>query len=215
MNRIVVSAGEPGGIGPDLCLQFAMQAFPAQWVAAGDPNLFAQRATLLGLRLDIKRWTPDSPVQAHQAGTLQVWDVVRTPNNTVGAALAANAHYVLDVLRLSTQACLDQVFDALVTGPVQKSSINEAGIPFSGHTEYLAELTNTDQPVMMLATEGLRVALLTTHVPIAEVPKLITRDRMESVVKILHHDLRENFGVENPRILVCGLNPHAGEDGIA
>ena len=212
-SRLIVTPGEPGGIGPDLCVALAALPFQGEWIVAADPNLIRQRAALIGEQISIESWTPDQSYSQHRVGTLKVWDVARCTNPSPGIADPANAQYVLDTLRLATQGCVNGSFDALVTGPVQKSSINEAGIPFTGHTEYLAALTGCDLPVMMLATEGLRVALATTHVPISQVSGLIKRPLVEKVIRLLHRDLQQRFGLDDARILVCGLNPHAGEDG--
>ena len=213
LKPVVVTPGEPGGIGPDLCLKLARQGHSVPWVAACDPMLMQSRRDTLGLDVEIVPWTSDDSLGEHKAGTLHVWPVAKAANETPGVADPANAEYVLSTLREAVRACQSRRFSALVTGPIQKASINKAGIPFSGHTEYLAELTQCRQPVMMLATTGLRVALLTTHIPLRDIPSLITQERMEQVSTILYQDLQRYFGIEKPRILVCGLNPHAGEEG--
>jgi 4-hydroxythreonine-4-phosphate dehydrogenase len=211
--RIVITPGEPAGIGPDLCIELAQQPHAAELVVVADAAVLEARAAQLDLPLHLE------PLQAAQvpcpqrSGTLKLIPLeVRTPV-ICGKLDSANAPYVLDSLRIAVRACQDRVCSALVTGPVNKAVINDAGIPFSGHTEFLAELTNTPQVVMMLLTEGLRVALATTHLPLKEVSAAITAPHLEGVIRILHHDLRVRFGITLPRILVCGLNPHAGEGG--
>jgi 4-hydroxythreonine-4-phosphate dehydrogenase len=209
-----LTPGEPAGIGPDLCLLLAQQAQPAPLVAIASRELLAERARQLELNIDLQdvgpaQW-PDRPATA---GTLYIWDTPLAAPVTPGRLTPANAAYVLETLTRAGQGCLDGTFAGMITAPVHKGVINEAGIPFSGHTEFLAELTHTEQVVMMLATRGLRVALVTTHLPLKDVAAAITAERLERVTRILHADLQGKFGIAEPRILVCGLNPHAGEGG--
>ncbi|HHM05515.1 MAG TPA: 4-hydroxythreonine-4-phosphate dehydrogenase PdxA [Gammaproteobacteria bacterium] len=211
--RVMVTAGEPAGIGPDLCLQLALSPSEADWAVVADPVLLAARARLLGLPVTLETVAPDAPPRPHRPGTLKVLPLALEAPVTAGRLDPANAGYVLQTLRTATSACLDGTFHALVTGPVHKGVINAAGIPFSGHTEYLAGLCGASQVVMMLLTGGLRVALATTHLPLREVPDAITPARLRAVLDVLHGDLQRRFGLPAPRILVCGLNPHAGEDG--
>ena len=213
--RLALTPGEPAGIGPDLIVRLAAaEHSAAELVAIADPDLLAERAARLGLELSL---APFDPAQAQAAtpsrpGQLKVWPVALAQAAIPGRLDPANAGYVLETLRRACDGCLDRTFDALVTGPVHKGVINEAGIPFTGHTEFLAERCGAE-PVMMLATPGLRVALATTHLPLSAVSSAITRASLGRVVDILHRDLVERFGLERPRILVCGLNPHAGEGG--
>lgn len=209
---LVFTPGEPAGIGPDLAVLLAQRPRSAPLVAVADPALLHQRARLLGLPLTTRPFTPDSPA-ATAVGTLSVLPVPLTRPARAGTLDPGNADYVLAGLRAAVDGCRDGRFGALVTGPVHKGVINDAGIPFTGHTEYLAALTGAEQVVMMLATPGLRVALATTHLPLAEVPRAITQPLLERVITVLEHDLRQRFGLPRPRILVCGLNPHAGEGG--
>jgi len=211
--RLLVSAGEPAGIGPDIVLLAAQQRFDADIISIGDPALFQQRAAMLNLNIDIETVSLNSQRQISPKGVLKVLPVkLKCP--TVTAKLdKKNARYVLDVLDTGIEACLSSQGDALVTGPIQKSIINHVQPNFSGHTEYLAEKTNAKLPVMMLATEGLRVALVTTHVPLMKVPELITKARVNQIIRILAQDLTQQFGIQNPKIRVTGLNPHAGENG--
>ncbi len=211
--RIVITPGEPAGIGPDLCIALAQRDHDCELVAAADPALLEARAAQLGLTLRLQPLEARRPAIPQRAGTLTVMPIALHVPTICGQADPANAPYVLDCLRAAVQGCQDGVFSAMVTGPVHKGVINDAGIAFSGHTEFLAEITATPQVVMMLLTEGLRVALATTHLPLNRVSAAITAPHLEGVIRILDHDLRVRFGIPQPRILVCGLNPHAGEQG--
>jgi 4-hydroxythreonine-4-phosphate dehydrogenase len=213
LARIVITTGEPAGIGPDITLQLAQQAIPAHIVALADPDLLAQRASELGLSVQIHRFNPLKPARQQKAGHLDVIPVPLSQPVKSGELNAANASYVLETLRQACKACFDKHFDALVTAPVHKGIINEAGITFSGHTEFFAVQTNIKQVVMMLATNNLRIALVTTHLPLSAVSRAITSSRLETVIRILRSDLIDKFGCKKPHILVCGLNPHAGEGG--
>lgn len=209
-----LTPGEPAGIGPDLCLLLAREAQPHALIAIASLNLLAERARLLGLNIQLISVGPESwPSQAAPAGSLYVWNTPLAAPVEPGQLDTSNAHYVLETLTRAGQGCLDGHFAGMITAPVHKGVINEAGITFSGHTEFLAELTHTEQVVMMLATHGLRVALVTTHLPLKDVADAITAERISRVTRILDHDLRTKFAIAKPRILVCGLNPHAGEGG--
>jgi 4-hydroxythreonine-4-phosphate dehydrogenase len=211
--RLAITSGEPAGIGPDLCLQLKAPA-AAELVVLGDCDLFAQRAQQLGIACD---W-PDYHADNFRPGQISLQHIPLEAACEAGRLNTANADYVLELIRQATMGCLTREFAAMVTAPIHKGVINdagkEAGIHFSGHTEYLAELCNIDTPpVMMLATEGLRVALATTHLPLTEVSRHISRESLTTILTILNNELRTHFGIETPNILVCGLNPHAGEDG--
>ncbi len=212
---LALTPGEPAGIGPDLCVMLAQQPMAAQRVAIADPELLQRRADMLGLPLTLISFQPDNQGSTLQPGSLHVLPVKLREQEVCGTLNRANAEYVLESLRIATEGCLHGTFDALVTGPVHKGIINQSGLPFTGHTEFLADLCRDEgaTPVMMLATEGLRVALVTTHLPLAEVSRQITPERLERVIRILHQDLQKHFGIQQPRILVSGLNPHAGETG--
>lgn len=210
--RIAITPGEPAGIGPDITLALSQHAFDAELVVIADPELLRQRTRLLGAPVEITLFDPDAIPDAHTPNVLKVLPVATLMPTEPGLLNPANAQYVLETLRRAADGCLRREFDALVTGPVQKSVINDAGIPFTGHTEYLAERIG-GCPVMMLATGGLRVALATTHLPLAQVSQAITHVRLMQVIRVLDKDLRQRFGIEDPRVLVCGLNPHAGEGG--
>ena len=205
---IALTTGEPAGIGPDLAILLAQEAPPFALVLIGDADVLHQRAKQLQRPLSPQPWSGRSTVP----GVYLITETTAAPA-IAGRLDAANARYVIRTLERATDGCLAGEFDALVTAPVQKSIINDAGIAFSGHTEFLAARAQAPQPVMMLATRDLRVALATTHLPLAEVSRHITRDSLTRVLEVLHRDLRQRFGLDDPRILVCGLNPHAGEGG--
>jgi 4-hydroxythreonine-4-phosphate dehydrogenase len=194
---IAVTSGEPAGIGPDICLKLAGRESGARLLVLGDRDLLAARAERLGL----------------SCAGLNILHVPLRRPAPPGRLDAGNAAYVLEMLDRALAGCRSGEFAAMVTAPVHKGVINEAGIAFTGHTEYLAEKTGTLRVVMMLAGAGLRVALVTTHLPLKEVPAAITRPELETTIRILHADLVSKFGIARPRILVAGLNPHAGEGG--
>ncbi|HEU4516791.1 MAG TPA: 4-hydroxythreonine-4-phosphate dehydrogenase PdxA [Steroidobacteraceae bacterium] len=212
-RRIIVTTGEPAGIGPDLALAAALSDWPCELVFAGDLEMLGARARLLGLSLDPRAWSAGAPPTPHRAGSLPVLSSRLAVAASPGRPDPANARYVLSLLDAAAQGCLSGEFAAMVTAPVQKSSINDAGIPFLGHTEYLAAKSGGVHPVMLLVAGNLRVALATTHLPLAEVPRRITRELLERTLTVLQRGLRESLGIEAPRMLVCGLNPHAGERG--
>ena len=210
--RLALTPGEPAGIGPDLCAQLAQSPPPGvELIVFCDPELLEQRAAALGLPLRLD--PPGADPRPCARGELRTAPVKLAAPALPGELNPANSAYVLECLRAAVRHILDGRADALVTGPVHKAVINQAGYPFSGHTEFLAELCGCEASVMMLATPGLRVALATTHLPLKEVSAAITRERLLEVLTILDRDLRGRFGIERPRILVCGLNPHAGESG--
>jgi 4-hydroxythreonine-4-phosphate dehydrogenase len=212
-STIALTAGEPAGIGPDLCVLLAQQQ-PAgsRIVAIADRGLLAERARQMGLPLELVDFSP-SAAAPDEPGVLEVLHRDLLAPAVAGKLNPSNSRYVLDTLSAAAHGCLAGTFDAMVTAPVHKGVINDAGIPFTGHTEFLAELTGTPQVVMMLVGGGLRVALVTTHLPLKEVSAAITRQSLEQTIRILHRDLKQRFALANPRILVAGLNPHAGESG--
>lgn len=217
LPAIAVTSGEPAGIGPELCLRLAGRRFDARLVVLGDRELLAARAAALGLNVRLRDWTPeaDAPVP-------DVLDVLHLPlaqPAQAGHLDPANAPYVLGLLDRALAGCRAEAddaepeFAAMVTAPVHKGVINAAGVPFTGHTEFLAERTGTPRVVMMLAGGGLRVSLVTTHLPLKDVPAAVTAEAVEQTLRILHAEMRCKYGIDAPRILVAGLNPHAGEDG--
>ena len=213
--RIAFTPGEPAGIGPELAVKLAASghASPAQIVAIADPDLLQQTAARLGIALQLLPFEPEAAVTVTPPNALHILPVALSNPATPGQLDSANGPYVLETLRQAAAGCMTRTFDALVTGPVHKGVINDAGIPFSGHTEFFAEQAGVEKVVMMLAADDLRVALATTHLPLKDVSAAITADSLQQVVTILHRSLRDQFRIEQPRIGVCGLNPHAGEGG--
>ncbi|MCP3871265.1 MAG: 4-hydroxythreonine-4-phosphate dehydrogenase PdxA [Gammaproteobacteria bacterium] len=208
---LALTPGEPAGIGPDLCVKLAQRNRKVPLVVIGDPQLLMNRANQLKLPLVVHEFDVATPHRI-EPGHLTVLPVAMSRTAQPGIPNSANARYVLDTLREATSGCLDGTYSALVTGPVHKGIINDSGISFTGHTEFLANLTG-GTPVMMLACPGMRVALATTHLPLREVSDAITEESLSQVISILHQDLLTRFRLPEPRILVCGLNPHAGEGG--
>lgn len=210
-SPLALTPGEPAGIGPDLAIQIAQRSWPRPLVGICDPELLQTRAAQLQLTLKLTPFTPgnDSPCAA---GELYVHPVALQHPATPGNLDPRNAGYVLQTLRHAAEGCVSGDYAGMVTGPVHKGVINDAGIPFSGHTEFLAAISG-GHPVMMLACPGLRVALATTHLPLREVADAITPQILETVLRALHRDLEQRFNLARPNILVCGLNPHAGEGG--
>ncbi len=211
--RIALTPGEPAGIGPDLCLLLAQQAMDIELVIVADPELLEQRAAQLGLPFNYRVCRPDAIPEKSAAGELCMLPVALKTEVQHGKLDSRNASYVLETLDQAITGCQSGTFNALVTGPVHKGIINDAGISFSGHTEYLAQATGSPDVIMLLATDELRVALATTHVPLSQVSTLITPDRLQRVIRVLHAGLQTRLGITRPRIQVCGLNPHAGEGG--
>lgn len=210
--HIVVTTGEPAGIGPDICIQLAEQHFDARITLVGDKDMLMQRAQKLGVRFNVA----DYPA-SRSGGAVSLLHIPTATQVQAGMLDNRNSPYVLGLLSRAIEGCQSGEFDAMVTAPVHKGIINEAGIPFTGHTEFLAEQTSTQQVVMMLVDNskrgGMRVALVTTHLPLKDVPAAITQTHLETTIRILHTDLMQKFGIANPRIYVAGLNPHAGENG--
>ncbi|OQX01172.1 MAG: 4-hydroxythreonine-4-phosphate dehydrogenase PdxA [Thiothrix lacustris] len=212
--RIAITAGEPAGIGADIIITLLQQqAWAADLVVIADPNVLQDRAKQLGLPLTLRTYTPEVAQAPCAAGECFILPIACAAPVETGVLNPANAEYVLATLRRAALGCLSGEFAAMVTAPLHKGVINDAGVPFTGHTEFLAELTHAPLPVMMLTAGTLRVALATTHLPLNKVSENITASVLEDVLTILHHDLQTKFGIAQPHILVCGLNPHAGEGG--
>ena len=209
---ILLTAGEPAGIGPDIILQLAQQNLHGRLLCIADTRLLKQRADQLGLGIQIDKIDTVEQTPEHMAGQLSVYHIPLADTCISGQLNVKNADYVLQTLRTAVELISRHQAHALVTGPLHKGIINDAGHAFSGHTEFLAELTQS-VPVMMLTADKLRVALATTHLPLKDVSAAITEDSLTQTLNILHQDLRQKFAIQNPRILVCGLNPHAGEGG--
>lgn len=209
---IALTTGEPAGIGPDICIRLAQDPHTPRLIAIGDAEVLRTRARDLGIPLQFENYqTARQTLQ--RAGVLQVLNVPARRPVTAGKLDPENSGYTLALLDRAVDGCLSGEFAAMVTAPVNKAVINDAGIAFSGHTEYLAARCRSAAPVMLLAAGDLRVALATTHLPLSEVPAAITRDGLMHTLRVLHSDLIHRFGIPSPRILVLGLNPHAGEAG--
>jgi 4-hydroxythreonine-4-phosphate dehydrogenase len=211
--RIVITSGEPAGIGPDACVAAAQRDWEADVVVAADADMLAATASALQLPLTLERYDPTRPARVHRGGTLQVLHIAVSAPVSAGQLDARNAAYVIEMLDRACDGCTNGEFAAMVTAPVQKSVLMDAGYRFSGHTEYLAERTRAAMPVMLLLNDQLRVALVTTHLALADVPRAITRDRLRSTLRIVNMDLERHFSLQPARIAVLGLNPHAGEGG--
>lgn len=212
--RIVLCTGEPAGIGPDIVIDVINHPFSAELIAIADPQLLARRANLLGRPFRLQDYDPAAAPARHEPGTLKLVPLPAKKDVAPGIPVTCNGEYILESIRQAVQGCLQGEFQAMVTAPVNKAVINQAGIPFTGHTEFIAELCGVAQPVMMLMNDSLRVALVTTHVPLAQVTSCLTRERLQQVITVVNHDMQQRMGIKNPRLLVCGLNPHAGEDGF-
>jgi 4-hydroxythreonine-4-phosphate dehydrogenase len=211
--RIVITSGEPAGIGPDACVVLAQTGWDADLVVAADAELLAATAHALGLPLAIVRYDASQQPDAHRAGTLKVLHIPTAQPVVAGLPDARNAAYVIGMLDRACDGCMNGEFAAMVTAPVQKSTLLDAGYAFTGHTEYLAARTRAALPVMLLLAGRLRVALATTHLALADVPHAITRERLRSTLRIVNFGLERHFSLGKPRIAVLGLNPHAGEAG--
>ncbi len=211
--RIAITTGEPAGVGPELILEIARQPWPAELVVLGDARLLASRARAMGRQVGIAEFVPGAPPAQARAGRIVVADVPLPVPVVPGRLDPRNGPWVLDLLREACTGCQRGWFDAMVTAPVHKGAINDAGVPFTGHTEFLARLTGSEVPVMLLVAGSLRVALVTTHLPLKAVPAAISRQRVEVTARILADGLQRRFGLPAPRIVVLGLNPHAGESG--
>jgi len=211
-TKIVITSGEPAGIGPDICLNL-QSIDDAELYIIADPDLLTERASMLAINADIQIHNDTNNLSAYyHADKLNIIPLTLHSHCQAGVLNPKNSAYVLTMLDLASNLCMQNKVDAMVTGPVQKSIINEAGYNFTGHTEYLADKSNS-LPVMMLATNKLRVALATTHLPLKEVSKAITKESLTEILCILNKFLEQLANIKHPKILVCGLNPHAGENG--
>ena len=214
IHRIAITPGDPAGIGPDICALISRDPPEnTELVVFADRTILEARAQKLGISISLKPYVREEAPTPSAIGELSLVQINKKADVTIGKLNAVNSPYVLESLELATQKVLDQELDAVVTGPVHKGIINDAGIDFSGHTEYLAGLCKVKRSVMMLATDDLRVALATTHIPLSEVPNAITKSLLRDVIRILHGDLQKRFYITKPTIIISGLNPHAGESG--
>ncbi len=211
-KRILYTPGEPAGVGPELAVKIAQRSQDCEFIAICDPELLMHSAESLGLTISLHTFDP-SHARRSSEGEISIIPVQCAAKVIPGNLDSRNSPYVLETLKKAASLCLSNDADALVTGPVQKSIINDSGIAFSGHTEFFAELSNVKKVVMMLATKNLRVALATTHIPLKDVASAITQESLSEVIQILISELKTKFGISHPKILICGLNPHAGENG--
>ena len=213
LPRLILTLGEPAGIGPDIALKSAGYELQAQLVVIGDPDLLEDRAQRLGTAIELTEYVPGSEPKPHTPGQLCYIRLALAQQVEPGRPNPANADCVLTAIEHAVRACIAGQFDAMVTGPVSKSVIADAGHAFSGHTEFIAGLCGDPVPVMMLANDFARVALVTTHLPLNQVTERITRRRLREVIEVVAADMQAKFNIEPPRLLVCGINPHAGEQG--
>ncbi len=213
VKKIVICSGEPAGIGPDIIIKAAQNQFSAQIAVIGDGDVLSNRAEQLGEKLNITEYQSGGETPVQTPGQIEIIPVNSSGDVVAGKLNAKNSDYVIKCIDQAVDLCVAGEFDAMVTAPVHKAIINDAGIPFTGHTEWIAQRCGSKQPVMMLANSAIRVCLVTNHLSLRQVPEQITRERLESVMEIMSHDLTRLYGFTNPKIGVCGLNPHAGEGG--
>lgn len=213
--RVALTMGDPAGIGPDILLAGALNQVWAQRVVIGDPVMLEARARMLGIDVELIQYDPDAPIRPYKAGQLlYLHQPLAVPAVKPGKPTLRNADCVVSAIERAVDGCLSGEFHAMVTGPVSKSAIAAAGHKFTGHTEYIADYCGSLSPVMMLANDFARVALVTTHLPLSQVAGCITRRRLRDVIRVVADDMQAKFGIGEPRLLVCGINPHAGEDGL-
>ena len=215
--QLAITTGEPAGIGPDLVIELAskQQSYQskARLVVIADKQMMQQRAEQLDIKIELIDYDKNQTTIANNVGEITILDTPCSRPVVAGRLEADNAHYVLETLKIAALGANNKQFDAMVTAPLHKGIINDAGIHFTGHTEFLAEITEAPLPVMMLAADSLRVALATTHLPLKDVSAAISQESLRQVISIMNYDLIHKFGINNPHILICGLNPHAGESG--
>lgn len=212
-KRLALTPGEPAGIGPDICLQIAMQNLPAEVIVVASPDLLLERAKILGLEIELYEFSPDNPVKKNGQGKLAILPVALPQKCIAGELNIENSQYVLEALNCAYQLCASDKADALVTGPVHKAIISQSGIAFSGHTEYLASLAGCEDVLMTFYTPSIIIALATTHCPLNAVSTKLTPKRLHHAISLLHDGLTHMFQKKHPQISICGLNPHAGESG--
>ncbi len=211
--RILITPGEPAGIGPDVAIRMAQNDWPAELVMLADPRLMLERAKAINLPLTLLSCDLEQPPTSHPAQTLKIIPIDLITPAKAGELNKANAHYVIRTLEMAAQLCLSQKAQAVVTGPVHKGVVNDAGIAFSGHTEFFAHHCHQPLTVMLFVVDNLKIALATTHLPLKQVPSAITKEHLRTILSLLNDGLKKQFHLTNPRITVCGLNPHAGENG--
>src|SRR3990167_4992217 len=211
--RIIITPGEPAGIGPDITVEMAQKEWHAQLVVVADPDLLSARAKLKNLTLQLIECDLSHSPTLHQPGTLQIVPIQLNEKAVPGTLNISNASYVIQTLEKAAQLCQKKIAQAIVTGPVNKKMLNQADIFFSGHTEFFANYCGVEQTVMLFVIDKLKVALATTHLPLVNVPGAITKTHLRTILTLLNKGLQDQFKIHHPCILVCGLNPHAGEGG--
>lgn len=212
--RLLITSGEPAGIGPDLIIKLSQLNSSYDLTVIADPDLIEQRAELLSVPIKINTISVNlSDNKQRDTTAINILPITLKQRSIPGKLDINNADYVIKMLKLATEQCLSGNYDAVITAPIQKSIINDAGIHFSGHTEYFAEQCNNAYPVMLLACPDLKVALVTTHLALRDIPNAITKERVEKTISVVIDSMINQFGIESPTIAVCGLNPHAGEEG--
>jgi 4-hydroxythreonine-4-phosphate dehydrogenase len=212
-HRLLITPGEPAGIGPDITLLAAHQPCSAELIVVADPDLLRRRANVLGLAIQLHDWQANQPFRGHEPGHLFVIPVTEKVKSEAGVLNPGNAEYVLETLNIATALALKNQAHAIVTGPVHKGTMNRGGVAFTGHTEYLARIADVPHTVMLFVVDDFKVALATTHLPLAQVPQALTKESLIMTLTTLHHDLQTRFTISSPHIVICGLNPHAGEGG--
>ncbi len=213
LPTLAITSGEAAGIGPELTVKLAQKSWPARLLFISNVELLKETAKRLNLPLEVIHWDQHSNIPEHEAGKIFCLSKALKATVTPGVLDKQNAPYVISTLQKASDLCLKKIVQGVVTGPVHKGIINDAGIPFTGHTEFFADNAKVDRVVMLLATTAMRVALVTTHLPLSEVSAAITQSSLQRTLEIVHHELKSRFQISHPELLVLGLNPHAGEGG--
>ena len=212
-KRIAITLGDPGGIGPDICVMMAQSHINRNHIVITDPKLLAESSKKLKIKISINTLDTLASQTVSGLGVINVYPIRLNTKNKPGYMNPKNASFVIETIKTAANGCQDKYFDAMVTGPISKSVLNQGGFKISGHTEYLAKLCKS-KSIMMLMNDRLKVTLQTIHIPLNKVTKEISISKIIEKIKIINSDLKSKFGLKKPRILICGLNPHAGEDGL-
>lgn len=213
ISRIIITPGEPAGIGPDIVIKIAQLNWDAELIVISDHELLLDRAKQLNLPLTLTPFDHQALCDSHQPGKLKIISLPLNEKAKAGQLNPKNSEYVIKTLTMASDLCQQTICQAIVTGPVHKGVINDAGIAFTGHTEFFARQSGVNLSLMLFVTQQTKVALMTTHLPLCKVSESITQEKLKNVLQLLQHELANKFKLTDPRILVCGLNPHAGEQG--
>ena len=213
LPRIFITPGEPAGIGVDVVIEIAAKTWQAELIVVADPDLLLTRAAILGKKLALRTFDQHASAQLHRPYQLKIFPIPLQAPVIPGQLNKDNAQYVWQTLEAAAKLCLQNPLQAIATGPVHKAIMQEADLPFTGHTEFFAQLTHSSQSVMLFVVDQLKIALATTHLPLRDVPKSLTQNHLKNVLRVLEAGLIQQFQIQNPKIKVCGLNPHAGEAG--